>query len=109
MTIAVYNVVLKSEIIVGVGPLCRVQRNDVVAMAHRELRFQFDLYCTNYRITITTDPLSFDGPAKDASAVEYDKIREVWERIRENLANDLPMDTGFGSLASLTPKSMPGV
>jgi len=105
MAIAVYNVVLQPEIIVGVGPLVRVVKPDLVSVAHQEMRFQFDLYTYHYRITITTDPLSFGTRSKDASEIEVAKIQEAWERIRENLAQGFPLETGF----PLLTKIMPGV
>jgi hypothetical protein len=104
MAIAVYNVVLQPEIIVGVGPLVKVLKTDLISVAHKEVRFEFDLYTYHYRITITTDPLSFETRSKGASEAEVDKIRDVWERLRENLAQGYPIETGFPTL-----KSMPGV
>lgn len=104
MAIEIYNVVLRPEIIVGVGPLVRTVNTDPVSIARRELRLQFDLYCTHYRTVITTDVLSFDSLDKERSDKEAARIREAWEMLRFNLANDYPMETGFPIL----PKSMPG-
>lgn len=105
MAIEIYNVVLQPEIIVGVGPLVRTVHQDPLSLARKELRLQFDLYCYHYRVTITTDVLSFDGLDKDNSNKEAARIREAWEMLRFNLANNNEMGTGFPQL----PKSMPGV
>ena len=105
MAIEIYNVVLLPEIIVGVGPLLRVVTTDPISIARKELRLQFDLYCTHYRTVITTDVLSFDSLDKERSDKEAAWIREAWENIRYALANDLAMETVFPCL----PKTMPGV
>lgn len=107
MAIEVYNVVLKPETIIGVGPLVRMVGTDPISLARKQLRLQFDLYCVYYRITITTDPLSFDSADKELSSTEVERIREDWERLRENLAQGYPIETGFPILCQ--PQSMPGV
>lgn len=99
MAIEVYNVVLKPDTIIGVGPLVRTVKADPISVAQKQLRLQFDLYLYNYRITITTDELSFSGPDKSTSDAEALRIRKAWEQIRENLANERPMQTGFPDIA----------
>lgn len=102
MAIEVYNIVIDPAMIVGVGPLLRITRNDAVAVVNREFLFQFDLYTAHYKIVITTDPLSFTGQSSDASKSEYDRLRKVWQQLYDNLLSGVAVDLGFSD-------TMPGV
>lgn len=94
--ITVYNVVIDTKVIVGIGPLLRIRRNDPHAMAYNELSFKFELYTQHYPITIATDPLSFDGTSKESSKLEYERIREAWDDLKSRLIAGWSLH-GFGN------------
>lgn len=105
--ITLYNVIIDTSVIVGVGPLLKIQRNDVQAIAYRELLFKFDLHTVNYTIVVSTDPLSFDGIAKEKSIKEYERIKEAWEQISDNMRLGYPLDAGFEDLNEDKDSEMP--
>lgn len=96
--IKVFNVFIDTDIIVGIGPMLKIQRVDPMAMAYQEMTFKFDLYTKHYIIPITTDPLSFQGRAGDRSKNEYHRIKAAFELLCSNMKNRVPLDLGWGKL-----------
>ena len=86
-----YNVLIDKGEIIGVGPFMQKRPTDpAMAMLYREAVFQFDVYTRHYIITVSTDWLKFTPDSKDASNVEYEKIKAVWEELWRDLELGMP-------------------
>jgi hypothetical protein len=100
--ITIYNTVIDTKVIVGIGPFVRIQRNDMQAQAYKELTFKFELYTLHYIVEISTHPLSFDSGSKQHSQLQYDHIRAVWEQLRDNLTRGWDLDVGWDKEGNLS-------
>ena len=108
--IKVFNVFIDTDIIVGIGPLLRIQRNDIHAAAYNELTFRFDLYTKYYTISVTTDLLAFPGKGSSThtdSVNEYSRIRSAWELLCHNMKERIPLDLGWHDLEKDTETPPP--
>ncbi len=81
-----YNILIDKKLIKGVGPLMQKLPSDKVqATLYREAKFYFEVYTRNYVLTVSTDWLSFNPDKKDASTDEYEKFKEVWLKLWNDL------------------------
>lgn len=110
--ITIYNVTIDTDIIVGVGPLMRIQRvNDPLAMVHQQATYKFDIFTKHYILSISTDTLSFfGGPGSsqyEDSKRDYSCIKAAWELLRNNMRDGYPLDLGWDKLNEENSPEMP--
>lgn len=106
--IDIFNIVIDTKVIVGIGPLMRIQRNDIHAQAYKELSFKFDLYTLYYTITVDTGPLSFDGMAEKLSGQQYNRIHKEWKQLRDNMTAGCDLAKGFNTDKKFPKGTPPG-
>lgn len=75
MIVRVYNTMIESAHIIGVGPIIRVVPTDDVSVVFWRARFEFVLYLVGYNAVITTDLLSFRDDDKENSTGELNRLR----------------------------------
>lgn len=83
--IVIYNVHIDEKQIVGIGPLMVRKKCDLVGQAYQERSYYFELYLTNYRIVVSTDPLSNDNTER--AKQEHSAIVAAHKAVLDGLLN----------------------
>lgn len=99
--VQIYETVIDSKSVVGVGPFMTIIPADDVDRAFNKLSFYFDLYTTAGPVRISSNPHYFGRGAHERKhgQQEADYLRDVWGSVRANLLAGWEIDTDLDSLA----------